>query len=341
MKVADFDYELPAQFIAQRPAEPRDSARLMRLGRCTGAISHHRFSDIADMLAPGDVLVVNDTRVMPARLRATKAETGGQVEILLLRQLDSCRWLALVGGRNVKAGMRLQLADGATCTVAEVLEKSQRILQFAEPIKARLPQLGEMPLPPYIHAELGDAERYQTVYSREDGSSAAPTAGLHFTPALLDRIRRKGLQLARCTLHISLDTFQPVTADRVQDHQIHSEYAQLDDANAGIINRGKRAGGRVIAVGTTSARTLETAATLAADDRDLVAAFAAETRLFIYPGYRWRAVDAMITNFHLPRSTLLMMLSAFVGRERLLAAYEMAKRERYRFYSFGDAMFIA
>ena len=340
MKVADFDYDLPARFIAQTPAEPRDSARLMRLDRCGGVLSHHRFADIADLLDSRDVLVVNDTRVLPARLPASKAETGGKVEILLLRQLDSCRWLALVGGRKVKAGTRLQLADGAVCAVAEVLDKSQRILQFDQPLDARLSQLGSVPLPPYIRSELTDAERYQTVYSRADGSAAAPTAGLHFTPALLDKLQRKGVQLARCTLHIGLDTFQPVTVARVQDHQIHSEYAQLDADNARLINRGARAGGRIVAVGTTSARTLETAAGLAADSDDLVAAFAAETRLFIYPGYRWRAVDAMITNFHLPRSTLLMMLSAFAGRERLLQAYETAKRENYRFYSFGDAMFI-
>ena len=341
MRVADFDYDLPAQYIAQSPAEPRDSARLMRLDRGTGAITHHRFADITDMLDSRDVLVVNDTRVLPARLQATKSATGGKVEILLLRQLDACRWLALVGGRNVRAGMRLQLADGAGCAVAEVLDKSQRILQFDQPLDARLSQLGSVPLPPYIRAGLADAERYQTVYSRADGSAAAPTAGLHFTPALLDRITNKGAHIARCTLHIGLDTFQPVTAERVQDHQIHSEYAQLDADNADIINRCKQAGGRIVAVGTTSARTLETAAGLAADSYDLVSAFAAETRLFIYPGYRWRAVDAMITNFHLPRSTLLMMLSAFVGRERLLDAYESAKREGYRFYSFGDAMFIA
>ena len=285
------------------------------------------------------MLVINDTRVMHARLQATKAETGGKVEILLLRQLDECRWLALVGGRNVRQGIRLRLADGSTCQVIESAKKSQRILQFDAPVRPRLSQLGQAPLPPYIRAPLNDAERYQTVYSSEAHSSAAPTAGLHFTPALLNRITGKGVQIARCELRIGLDTFQPVTAERVQDHQIHSEYAQLDADNASVINRGKRAGGRVVAVGTTSARTLETAGGLAADG-GAVAPFAAETSLFIYPGYRWRVVDAMITNFHLPRSTLLMMLSAFVGRQRLLDAYECAKRESYRFYSFGDAMLI-
>lgn len=339
MKLADFDYDLPASFIAQTPAEPRDSARLMHLRRDSGAISHHYFADIAELLAPDDVLVINDTRVIPARLPATKAESGGRVEILLLRQLDDLRWLALVGGRNVRAGTRLLLADGPGCAVAAHLEKSQRILAFDQPINARLPELGEMPLPPYIHAELDDRERYQTVYSRSEGSAAAPTAGLHFTPALLDKIAAQGVQLARCTLHIGLDTFQPITAERVTEHKIHSEFAQLDPENAQVVNSAKAAGGRVIAVGTTSARTLETAAA-DADGQRCVKPFAGDTALFIYPGYRWRAVDAIITNFHLPRSTLLLMLSAFVGRERLLETYEVAKRMGYRFYSFGDAMFV-
>lgn len=339
MKVADFDYDLPASLIAQTPAEPRDSARLMRMGRSSGAITHHYFADIAEMLLPGDVLVLNDTRVIPARLYATKAESGGKVEILLLRQWDDRRWLALVGGRNVRTGMRLLLADGAGCTVAACLEKNQRVLEFDLPISERLPELGKMPLPPYIHAELHDRERYQTVYSRSEGSAAAPTAGLHFTPALLDQIAAKGVQLARCTLHIGLDTFQPVTVERVAEHKIHSEFARLDPEHAQAINSAKGAGGRVIAVGTTSARTLETAAA-GADDQRCVRPFAADTSLFIYPGYRWRVVDALITNFHLPRSSLLLMLSAFVGRERLLDGYEVAKRMGYRFYSFGDAMFI-
>ncbi|MCY3574803.1 MAG: tRNA preQ1(34) S-adenosylmethionine ribosyltransferase-isomerase QueA [Chloroflexi bacterium] len=340
MKVADFDYDLPAHFIAQTPAEPRDTARLMRLERGSGAISHHKFADIAEMLLPGDVLVMNDTRVIPARLPATKAESGGKVEILLLRQQEKRRWLALVGGRNIRDGMRLLLADGTGCTVLDRLEKSQRLLEFDLPIRTRLPELGEMPLPPYIQAELADPGRYQTVYARRAGSAAAPTAGLHFTPALLERITAWGLHLARCTLHIGLDTFQPVTAERVTEHKIHSEFARLDAANAQIINNAKRAGGRVIAVGTTSARTLESAAVDGASEQNSVRPFAADTSLFIYPGYRWRAVDGLITNFHLPRSSLLMMLSAFVGRERLLAAYEVAKRQGYRFYSFGDCMFI-
>ncbi len=344
MKLADFDYDLPPQFIAQTPVERRDSSRLMRLDRTTGAMSHHVFSDIVDMLRANDVLVLNNTRVIPARLQARKAETGGIVEILLLKKLDERRWQALIGGRNIRAGMQLDFSGSdLTCSVLRVLEKSQRIIAFSRPVDGLLPDMGEMPLPPYINRALDDAERYQTVYSEIEGSAAAPTAGLHFTPELLDMIRRRGVRLASCTLHIGLDTFQPVTAERVEDHKIHSEYALLDAKNAVVINEGIRAGGRIIAVGTTSARTLETAATRAADRNEVrraVAPFADHTNLFITPGYRWRAVDAMITNFHLPKSTLLMMLSAFAGREAMLQAYETAKQMNYRFYSFGDAMFV-
>ncbi|MYD11354.1 MAG: tRNA preQ1(34) S-adenosylmethionine ribosyltransferase-isomerase QueA [Chloroflexi bacterium] len=347
MNVADFDYDLPPRFIAQTPLERRDSSRLMRLDRATGAISHHVFSDIGDMLRPGDVLVLNNTRVIPARLRARKA-TGGRVEILLLKRLDERRWNALVGGRNIREGAQLAF-DGSdlTCSVARELDKALRIIEFSRPVDGLLCDQGEMPLPPYINLALDDAERYQTVYSAIDGSAAAPTAGLHFTRELLDNIQRLGVRVANCTLHIGLDTFQPVTASRVEDHKIHSEFASLNPENAAVINESIRAGGRVIAVGTTSARTLETAAGLAGDKRGddrrddrAVAPFADQTSLFITPGYRWRAVDALVTNFHLPRSTLLMMLSAFAGRVAILRAYESAKRADYRFYSFGDAMFV-
>ena len=344
MKLADFDYDLPPQFVAQTPVERRDSSRLMRLDRTTGAVSHHVFSDIVDMLRANDVLVLNNTRVIPARLQARKAETGGIVEILLLKKLDERRWQALIGGRNIRAGMQLDFSGSdLTCSVLRILEKAQRVIAFSRPVDGLLPDMGEMPLPPYINRALDDAERYQTVYSEIEGSAAAPTAGLHFTPELLDMIRRRGVRLANCTLHIGLDTFQPVTAERVEDHKIHSEYALLDAKNAAVINEGIRAGGRIIAVGTTSARTLETAATRAAEDdkHRAVAPFADQTDLFITPGYRWRAVDAMISNFHLPKSTLLMMLSAFAGREAMLRAYETAKQMHYRFYSFGDAMFVA
>lgn len=341
MKVSDFDYDLPAGYIAQRPADPRDSSKLMRLNRRSGAVSHHSFADIVDMIDANDVLVMNNTRVIPARLRAYKAESGGKVEILLLRQMDALRWHALVGGKNVTQGLRLKFGcRDLSCHVIRVLEKAERILEFSQPVNPLLGELGEIPLPPYIKADLDDDERYQTIYSQVEGSAAAPTAGLHFTPNLLAVLKRKGVRLAYCTLHIGLDTFQPVPAKLVAEHKIHREFAILDRRNADIINAAKRAGGRIIAVGTTSARALETAASRGQPPQT-VAAFEGDTSLFIYPGYRWRAVDAMLTNFHLPKSTLLMMLAAFVGRERLLAAYEIAKQENYRFYSFGDAMFIS
>lgn len=355
MKVSDFDYDLPAGYIAQRPADPRDSSKLMRLNRRSGAVSHHSFADIVDMTTDNDVLVMNNTRVIPARLRAYKAESGGKVEILLLRQMDALRWHALVGGKNVTQGLRLKFGRrGLSCHVIRVLEKAERILEFSQPVNPLLGELGEIPLPPYIKADLDDDERYQTIYGQVEGSAAAPTAGLHFTPDLLAALKRKGVKLAYCTLHIGLGTFQPITAKLVAEHKIHREFAILDSRSAQIINEAKLGGGRIIAVGTTSARTIETAAILSAggdspgiaQSREVcpcrpVITFEGDTSLFIYPGYRWRVVDAMITNFHLPKSTLLMMLAAFAGREALLAAYEIAKQERYRFYSFGDAMFIS
>jgi S-adenosylmethionine:tRNA ribosyltransferase-isomerase len=354
MNVADFDYNLPESFIAQEPANPRDSSRLMLMNRQTGEVAHHIFRDIVDFIHPGDVLVMNTTRVIPARLHAIKAKTGGEVEILLLRQLDDTRWHVLVGGKNVKVEIRLTFPNSTvTADVIEVLEGPERIIQFSQHVNQLLVELGETPLPPYIHTRLDDAERYQTVYSRQEGSAAAPTAGLHFTPELLLTLKDKGVHLAYCTLHIGLDTFQPVRVEQVESHHIHSEQAILAVEDAHIINEAKLAGGRMIAVGTTSARTLETAAILsgggdparAMEETDAcpwrpVIAFRQDTRLFIYPGYRWRAVDAMITNFHLPKSTLLMMMSSFAGREHMLNAYETAKSKGYRFFSFGDAMFI-
>ncbi len=354
MNVSDFDYDLPESFIAQHPLEPRDSSKLMLLNRVTGAIEHHHFRDIVDYINPGDVLVMNNTRVIPARLHALKAETGGAVEVLLLRQLDETRWLALVGGRRVLPGTNLVFPNtDVTAQITEALEESKRIIQFNRPDNHQLAELGEAPLPPYIHERLSDSERYQTVYNRHEGSAAAPTAGLHFTPDLLIALKEKGVQFAYCTLHIGLDTFQPVKVETVEQHHIHSERAQLKAEDARIINQAKLAGGRIIAVGTTSARTLETAALLSAGGGPprppeqpglcpwrAVIAFDRDTDLFIYPGYRWRAVDAIITNFHLPRSTLLMMMSAFAGRDSILNAYEIAKASGYRFFSFGDAMFI-
>lgn len=354
MNLSDFDYDLPESFIAQTPVEPRDSSRLMLLNRQTGEIEHHIFREIIDFIHPGDVLVLNDTRVMPARLHATKAETGGAVEVLLLRQLDETRWQALVGGRRVNPGVNLKFGEtGVTAEITEALEESERIVRFNQPINDRLQELGSVPLPPYIHTPLQNPERYQTVYSKPEGSAAAPTAGLHFTDDLLLKLREKGVIFAYCTLEIGLGTFKPVSVERIEDHRIHSERAVLTAENAKIINEGKLAGGRIIAVGTTAARTLETAGILseggdpAHPDRTVeacpwrpVIAFERDTDLFIYPGYRWRVVDAMITNFHLPKSTLLMMVSSFAGRENVLHAYEVAKQQGYRFFSFGDAMFI-
>lgn len=355
MKLSDFDYDLPESFIAQSPAEPRDSARLLALNRKDGTMSHHVFRDIITMIAPGDVLVLNTTRVILARLHGIKANTGGAVEILLLHHEDTAtRWRAIVGGKKVSVGTVIVFPPTSfTATIVEEHEGAERTIAFNCPVNDLLGTLGETPLPPYIHAPLADPERYQTVYSRDEGSAAAPTAGLHFTSELLLQLRDKGVHLAYCVLHIGLDTFKPVQVEHVEQHRMHSERAVLTAENARLINEAKLAGGRVIAVGTTTARTLETAAILSAggDPAHLhdvpdtcpwrpIIAFERNTELYIYPGYRWRVVDALITNFHLPRSTLLLMVSSFAGRERVLAAYEEAKRHGYRFYSFGDAMFI-
>lgn len=351
MNLSDFDYELPESFIAQTPVEPRDSSRLMVLDRQTGVIQHRIFRDIVGYLRAGDVLVMNDTRVLPARLHGFKVATGGMVEALLLRRLDETTWRALIGGKRVGVGMRLQFGEiGAE--VVEQLEEAERVIRFDSPLDDRLNAMGETPLPPYIKAKLSDPERYQTVYNRDPGSAAAPTAGLHFTPDLLIQIRNMGVKFAYCTLHIGLGTFQPVKTERIADHIMHYERAILSADDAKIINEAKLAGGRVIAVGTTAARTLETAGILSEGGDPAnptesnacpwrpVIAFERDTNLFIYPGYRWRVVDGLITNFHLPKSTLMMMISAFAGRENVLHAYETAKAEGYRFFSFGDAMFI-
>lgn len=352
MKLTDFDYDLPEHFIAQEPAEPRDSSRLLVLDRATGQLSHRIFRDITSYLRSGDVLVINTTRVIPGRLHALKP-TGGKVEILLLRQIDERRWLALCGGRGVRSGVQLTLVNAPiTVTVLGEVEQSERVLEFSHPISEVL-AVGETPLPPYVHTPLTNPERYQTIYSKEHGSAAAPTAGLHFTPALLQHLQAIGVEVATCVLHIGPDTFQPVRVDRIQDHKMHSERAFLAPDQAEIINRARRNEGRVIAVGTTSARTLETAGILndegdptapgsntGSSGNSLVKAFEADTRLFIYPGYRWRVVNGLVTNFHLPKSTLLMMVSSFAGREQILQAYDVAKREQYRFFSFGDAMLI-
>lgn len=378
MKTDLFDYNLPASFIAQQPAEPRDSSRLLILHRADGRIEHRTFRDIGDYLMPDDLLVANDSRVIPARLHGRKA-TGGAVEIFLLHQLDDSgqRWECLVRGRNLGQGVVVQLEkSGAnpqstnhpitqsseqhlTAVIEAVHPTGTRTVNFAAPLRPYLDELGEVPLPPYITGYSGDRERYQTVYSQPEGSVAAPTAGLHFTPELLLRLRQQGVLFETVTLHVGLDTFRPVESEEIEKHVIHTEWAALSSATAKRINDVTLAGGRIIAVGTTTTRTLEWAATGAqgidpyaatACPWQRVAAFTGPVNLFIHPGYRYRAVDALITNFHLPRSSLLLLVSAFLaqaqnddpdaGRRLLLDTYAVAKREGYRFFSFGDAMLI-
>jgi len=354
LRTSEFDYDLPPELIAQTPVEPRDVSRLMVVDRSTGELSHHRFRDLPRFLQPGDLLVHNESRVIPARLFARKP-TGGRVELLLLRPRSERVWEALVRGRAVRRGLRLEVltgADGdptgATARVLEEGERGLRVLDFDRPVLPLADDVGQPPLPPYIHEPLHDPQRYQTVYAREPGSAAAPTAGLHFTPELLLRLRDMGVRSAFVTLHVGLDTFRPVTEERVEDHRMHSEYCSLRPDVAVLINQVKLEGRRVIAVGTTSVRVLETAALAGGEPSAdgsacpmrTVASFEGYTDLFIYPGFRFRVVDGMITNFHLPRSTLLMLVAAFCGKELIDRAYAEAIRLRYRFYSFGDAMLI-
>lgn len=338
MRTDDFDYDLPEAFIAQTPVEPRHTSRLCVVHRQGGALEHRHFWQIGEYLEPGDLLVINRTRVIPARIFARK-DTGGRVEILLLRREDAHTWETLVGGKRLVQGRRVQVENGPGGVISAELEGPRRLVRFDEPIEPYLNQAGQMPLPPYIHTPLQDQERYQTVYAQTPGSAAAPTAGLHFTPELMERLRAQGIGFADVTLHVGLDTFAPVNEDDPQEHQIHTEWCELTAAAATQINAAKQAGGRIVAVGTTSVRTLETAAQLATAG-EIVAPFSGPTDIFILPGYTFKAVDMMITNFHLPRSTLLMLVSAFAGRERMLAAYEEAKVEGYRFFSFGDAMLL-
>jgi S-adenosylmethionine:tRNA ribosyltransferase-isomerase len=340
VRTADYDYPLPPEFIAQRPASPRDSSRLMVLHRDGAPVEHRIFHDLPEYLRPGDALVLNETRVIPARLHARKLPGGGRVELLLLRRLKPQVWEALVGGKAVRPGRRLIVEGGPEAEVLEDLGGPRRVLRFAEPLSPRLEGIGEMPLPPYIHTPLQSPEEYQTVFARQPGSAAAPTAGLHFTPDLLQRVEALGVRLVRLTLHIGLDTFAPVSEDLVENHPIHTEWCQVSSEAARTLRAARAAGGRIIAVGTTSVRTLETAAR-AAPPGEVVAPFEGATDLYILPGHAFRAVDAMLTNFHLPRSTLLMLVSAFAGGERVLAAYAVAQEHGYRFYSFGDAMLIA
>jgi len=343
MDVSLYRFELPKELIAQVPLENRDQSRLMVVDRQKGSWCHARFPAILDYVEPGDVMVFNDSRVRPARLIGVKEETGAKIELLLLNPLGNDRWEALAKpAKRVKEGTVISFGDGRLKAVAEQTTEAAggrvfRLQYEARDLESLLEELGQMPLPPYIHAQLDDPERYQTVYSRVVGSAAAPTAGLHFTPELIEKLRGKGVEITFVTLHVGLGTFRPVTAERVEEHQMHAEYYELPKETAEKIKKAKQAGKRVIAVGTTSVRTLETVARRFEGE---IRESRGWTDIFIYPGYSFRVVDALLTNFHLPESTLLMLVSAFATRELALAAYEEAVRERYRFFSFGDAMLI-
>lgn len=338
MKLSDFMYDLPEERIAQTPVEPRDHSRLMVIHRDTDQIEHKHFYDVIDYLNPGDVLVINDTRVIPARLYGERP-TGGACEVLLLRQLAPKKWETLVKpGKKLKPGAEIVFGDGRLRgRVLETTDVGGRIVEFEceGTFEAALDALGEMPLPPYIHEQLDDRERYQTVYARHEGSAAAPTAGLHFTPELLNRIREKGIDVVPVLLHVGLGTFRPVKVENIEEHHMHSEYFEVTEDAAKRINAARERGGRIVAVGTTSVRTLESAA----ENGQLVAK-RGETSIFIKPGYQYQMVDALITNFHLPGSTLMMLVSALYDREKIISAYELAVKEKYRFFSFGDAMLI-
>ncbi len=340
MDVKDFFYELPQELIAQDPLEDRSASRLMVLGREDGSVEHHVFRDIVNYLHPGDCLVLNNTKVLPARLYGTKEGTQAGIELLLLRRMEGDRWETLVKpGKKAKIGTKIRFGGGLlTGEIVDIAEEGNRIIRFSYSgiFEEILDELGEMPLPPYITHKLEDKQRYQTVYAKQEGSAAAPTAGLHFTPQLLEQIRNAGVDIAEVTLHVGLGTFRPVKTANVLEHHMHSEYYSLEQEQADKINRAKADGHRVIAVGTTSTRTLESIA----DEQGFVKAASGWTEIFIYPGYRFRCIDGLITNFHLPESTLIMLVSALAGREHVLNAYAQAVREQYRFFSFGDAMYI-
>ncbi len=340
MNLHDFYYELPQELIAQDPLEDRSGSRLLCLDRASKTVSHHVFREIIDMLEPGDCLVLNDTKVIPARLMGSKVGTDAKIEVLLLKRLEDRVWETLVKpGKKAKPGTNISFGDGLlTGEVLEVVEDGNRLIRFDYEgiFEEILDRLGQMPLPPYITHQLKDKNRYQTVYAKHDGSAAAPTAGLHFTKELLEKIREKGVQIVRITLHVGLGTFRPVKVENITEHHMHSEYYVVEEDAARKINETKQKGGRVIPVGTTSCRTLESAA----GEDGILQAGSGWTDIFIYPGYQFRVTDCLITNFHLPESTLLMLVSALAGREQIMAAYEKAVRERYRFFSFGDAMFI-
>lgn len=340
LKTSDFYYELPPELIAQDPLEDRSSSRLMVLDKETGEVSHHVFKEIGSFLVPGDCLVLNNTKVIPARLMGVREETGGAIEVLLLKRRENDIWETLVKpGKKARPGTKLVFGDGLLhAEVLEVVEEGNRLIQFHyEGIwEEVLDRLGEMPLPPYITHKLQDKNRYQTVYAKYDGSAAAPTAGLHFTKELLEKVKEMGVDIAEVTLHVGLGTFRPVKVDNVLDHHMHSEFYMVSAEAAEKVNRTKANGGRVISVGTTSTRTLESAA----DENGILHETSGWTEIFIYPGYKFKVIDGLITNFHLPQSTLVMLVSALAGREHVLHAYEIAVKEKYRFFSFGDAMLI-
>lgn len=340
MKRQDFYYELPEELIAQDPLEDRSSSRLLVLNKESGAVSHHVFKEITDYLHEGDCLVINDTKVIPARLIGSKVGTDAKIEILLLKRKENNVWETLVKpGKKAKVGTKISFGDGLLVgEVIDIVEEGNRLIKFTYEgiFEEILDQLGQMPLPPYITHQLEDKNRYQTVYAKHTGSAAAPTAGLHFTPELLKELEEKGVNIARVTLHVGLGTFRPVKVDDILEHHMHSEFFQIDEEAAEKINHAKDNGGRVICVGTTSCRTIESAA----DETGHLKACSGWTEIFIYPGYKFKMLDCLITNFHLPESTLVMLVSALAGRENVLAAYEEAVKERYRFFSFGDAMFI-
>lgn len=340
MNVKDYDYDLPEELIAQDPLEDRSSSRLMVLDRQTGDVEHRHFTDILEYLHPGDCLVINNTKVIPARLFGVKEDTQAKIEVLLLKRKENDIWETLVKpGKKAKPGAKLVFGDGLlTAEVVDVVEEGNRLIQFHYDgiFEEILDQLGQMPLPPYITHQLKDKNRYQTVYAKYDGSAAAPTAGLHFTKELLQKVKDMGVDIAEVTLHVGLGTFRPVKVENVLDHHMHSEFYMVSQEAADKINRAKESGHRVIAVGTTSTRTLEAAA----DENGRLHETSGWTEIFIYPGYQFKVIDALITNFHLPQSTLVMLVSALAGREHVLHAYEIAVKERYRFFSFGDAMLI-
>jgi len=339
MKTSDFYYDLPQELIAQDPLEDRSSSRLLHLSMKDGSVEHRHFTDILDYLKEGDCLVVNDTRVIPARLYGHKEETGALIEILLLKRKENDIWECLVKpGKKARPGAKLVFGDGILKgEIIDVVEGNRLIqFQYEGIFEEILDQLGEMPLPPYITHKLEDKNRYQTVYAKNDGSAAAPTAGLHFTQELLQKVQEKGVKIAHVTLHVGLGTFRPVKVDDVENHHMHSEFYVVEEDQAKLINDTKKQGGRVISVGTTSCRTLESAT----DEDGVLHPGSGWTEIFIYPGYQFKMIDGLITNFHLPESTLMMLVSALAGKDRIMAAYEEAVKERYRFFSFGDAMFI-